>query len=232
MRNFFMTVLMIGGLLSSCNSQNAVTVNGEKMQLEDGLYAHLSTNKGDILIKLAHEKAPLTTANFVALAEGNHPLASAEFQGKPFYDGLIFHRVIPNFMAQTGGFNEGFIRNEPFGTVINESIGGLPNITGSVAMARTSDPDSASSQFYINVANNNNLNAKGQQPGYTVFATVIEGQDIAPKITQLPQGQHANKGYRNAPNQSVIITSAKRIKPRKPLAFEIPTAKSPQQTHQ
>lgn len=168
------------------------------------------TNQGTIVMQLHPDYAPQTVALFLKHVDAG------------FYDNIIFHRVIPNFMAQTGGFNEGFIRKEPLGTVVNESIGGLPNINGSVAMARTNDPDSASSQFYINVANNGNLNARDQQPGYTVFATVIEGQEVAPKITQLPQGQHANKGYRNAPNQSVIITSAKRIKPRAPLVFETP----------
>ncbi|WP_053980710.1 peptidylprolyl isomerase [Marinagarivorans algicola] len=170
----------------------------------------LITNQGTIVIQLHPNYAPKTVALFLKHVDAG------------FYDNIIFHRVIPNFMAQTGGFNEGFIRKEPLGTVVNESVGGLPNIKGSVAMARTSAPDSASSQFYINVANNANLNARNGQPGYTVFGTVIEGQEVAPKITQLPQGQHAQLGYRNAPNASVIITSAKRLKPRAPLVFDTP----------
>lgn len=175
----------------------------------------LTTNQGTIVMQLHPSYAPKTVALFLKHVDAG------------FYNNIIFHRVIPNFMAQTGGFNDGFIRKEPLGTVVNESVGGLPNIKHSVAMARTSAPNSASSQFYINVANNTNLNARNGQPGYTVFGTVIEGQEVAPNITQLPQGQYASQGYRNAPNTSVIITSVKRIESRAPLVFDTPLPSAP-----
>lgn len=199
MRNFFMTVLMIGGLLSSCNSQNAVTVNGEKMQLEDGLYAHLSTNKGDILIKLAHEKAPLTTANFVALAEGNHPLASAEFQGKPFYDGLIFHRVIPNFMIQ-GGDPQGTGMGGPGYKFDNEVSDELSHNKGVISMAN-SGPNTNGSQFFITVAETPHLDG-----GYNVFGQVVAGQEVADSISMVPRNRS------DRPDNDVVMETVKIIR--------------------
>lgn len=174
----------------------------------------LSTSQGDITIQLHPEQAPKTVELFLKHVD------------EGFYTDIIFHRVIQNFMAQTGGFTEGFKRKEPLGKVVNESFDGLPNIKGSVAMARTQDPDSASSQFYINVVNNPNLNAKGQRAGYTVFGTVTSGLDIATKITELPQGTHGRIGYRNAPNETVKILSAKRIKSAAALNFESEKPKS------
>ncbi len=168
----------------------------------------LSTTQGDITIQLHPEQAPKTVELFLKHVDA------------AFYTDVIFHRVIRNFMAQTGGFTEGFNRKEPLGTVVNESLEGLPNVKGSVAMARTQNPDSASSQFYINVVNNPNLDAKGQRAGYTVFGTVTSGLDIAIKITELPQGVHGRTGHRNAPNETVKILSAKRMKPAPALSFE------------
>jgi peptidyl-prolyl cis-trans isomerase A (cyclophilin A) len=168
------------------------------------------TNQGTLVMQLHPDYAPKTVALFLKHVDAG------------FYNNIIFHRVIPNFMAQTGGFKEGFISREPLGNVVNESYNGLPNVDGSVAMARTNDPDSASSQFYINVADNPNLNERNGQPGYTVFATIIEGHDLVSNITNLPQGKYAPNGYRNAPNETVIITSARQVTPRAPLLFATP----------
>ena len=177
----------------------------------------LETSLGTITLQLHPEQAPKTVALFLQHVDAG------------FYSNIIFHRVIPNFMAQTGGFKADFQRVEPLGTVVNESIRGLPNTVGSVAMARTSDPDSASSQFYINVVDNPSLNANGENPGYTVFGTVTQGLDIAIKITQLPRGAFASQGQRDAPNDTVTILAAKRLEPAKALVFA--TASSAEATH-
>jgi cyclophilin family peptidyl-prolyl cis-trans isomerase len=186
------------GLLASCSQPKTEPV------------VELVTNKGTMTIQLHPDYAPKTVELFLQHVDAG------------FYNGTVFHRVIPEFMAQGGGFNENFERKEPLGTVVNESIGGLPNLVGTIAMARTSNPDSASSQFYINVVDNPNLDAREGRPGYTVFGIVIKGLEIAIEITKMPRGQHAGTGNRNAPNESVIISTAQRIKPARALEFEIP----------
>lgn len=168
------------------------------------------TSQGKMIIQLHPDYAPKTVELFLKHVDAG------------FYDNTIFHRVIPEFMAQGGGFSEGFSRKEALGTVVNESIGGLPNIVGTIAMARTSNPDSASSQFYINVVDNPNLDAKDGRPGYTVFGTVIKGAEVAKAITQLPRGKHSATGHRNAPNDTVFIKASKRLKPAPAMVFETP----------
>lgn len=193
-----MTALLFGGLLSSCNSQN-VTVNGETMELEDGIYAHIATSQGDILIDLEEEKAPLTTANFVALAEGNHPLASAEFQGKPFYDGLIFHRVIPNFMIQ-GGDPQGNGMGGPGYKFQNEISEDLGHSKGVISMAN-SGPNTNGSQFFITVAETPHLNGS-----YNVFGKVIAGQEVADAISGVARNRQ------DRPDEDVIMNKVSIIR--------------------
>ena len=199
-----MTALIMGGLLSSCNSQN-VTVNGETLELEDGIYAHISTNKGDILIDLEEEKPPLTTANFVALAEGNHPLASAEFQGKPFYDGLIFHRVIPNFMIQ-GGDPQGTGMGGPGYKFQNEVSDELSHKKGVISMAN-SGPNTNGSQFFITVAETPHLNGS-----YNVFGSVIAGQEVADAISQVARNRQDRPDEEVIMNKVSIIRKGKAAK--------------------
>jgi peptidyl-prolyl cis-trans isomerase A (cyclophilin A) len=194
MKNFWMTALFMGGLLSSCNSQNAVVINGEKMELEDGIYAHINTSQGDILIDLAQDLAPMTTANFVALAEGNHPLVSDEFKGKPFYDGLIFHRVIPSFMIQ-GGDPQGSGMGGPGYKFENETSTELSHKLGAVSMAN-SGPNTNGSQFFITVAETAHLDG-----GYNVFGYVLSGQDVANAISSTPR----NSGDR--PDTDVVMNT-------------------------
>ncbi len=191
MKNFWMTALLVGGLLSSCNSQN-VTVNGEKLELEDGIYAHISTNQGDILIDLAEEEAPLTVANFVGLAEGTHPLASAEYQGKPFYDGLIFHRVIPNFMIQ-GGDPQGNGMGGPGYKFENEISEELSHKKGVISMAN-SGPNTNGSQFFITVAETPHLDGS-----YNIFGSVVAGQEVADAISQMARNRQ------DKPNEDVVM---------------------------
>lgn len=134
----------------------------------------LSTEMGTIVLELFPDKAPLTVAHFVENVNRYH------------YDGLIFHRVVKGFVIQSGRYNYDLYGKEPGDTVPNESGNGLKNLRGTIAMARTADPDSASDQFYINLRNNRNLDPQGKRPGYTVFGRVIEGMDVVDLISKVP----------------------------------------------
>lgn len=206
-----MTALLIGGLLSSCSSQNTVIINGEEQELSDGVYAHFNTSLGDILIQLEHDKAPLTTANFVALAEGNHPEASAEFNGKPFYDGLIFHRVIPKFMIQ-GGDPQGTGMGGPGYKFDNETSEELSHNKGVISMAN-SGPNTNGSQFFITVESTPHLDG-----GYSVFGKVIAGQNVADSISLVPRNRS------DRPNEDVVMNSVKIIRKGAQSSYDAPKA--------
>ena len=155
----------------------------------------LHTNHGLIVIALDPEKAPISTENFLGYVASGH------------YNGTIFHRVISNFMIQGGGFTEGMSEKPARAPIQNEAKNGLKNDPYTLAMARTSDPHSASSQFFINVGNNGFLNYPGQDGwGYAVFGKVIEGMDVVDKIKTVPTGDKA--GYQNVPTEPVIIEKA------------------------
>ncbi|WP_423895702.1 peptidylprolyl isomerase [Candidatus Pelagadaptatus aseana] len=159
--------------------------------LADNPRLTLTTDLGDITLELYPERAPQTVANFLQYVEDG------------FYIGTIFHRVIPGFVAQGGGLTFDFVKKKTRDPVINESINGLANHKGTVAMARLPHPDSATSQFFINLEDNPHLNAKGDKPGYTVFAKVVNGMDTVTKITQEPQGRFRPQ----APDTPVRILS-------------------------
>ncbi|HEB55946.1 MAG TPA: peptidyl-prolyl cis-trans isomerase [Gammaproteobacteria bacterium] len=156
----------------------------------------LNTNMGSIVIELDSEKAPNTAANFLQYARDG------------FYDGTIFHRVISNFMIQGGGMLPGMIEKQPREPIENEANNGLSNVKGSIAMARTQDPHSATAQFFINVADNAFLdhsapNAQGW--GYCVFGKVVDGMDVVEKIRAVAT---ANAGHhQDVPTEDVIIES-------------------------
>lgn len=154
----------------------------------------LHTNYGDISIELDFEKAPKTAANFKQYAEDG------------FYDGTIFHRVIDGFMIQGGGFTEDFKQKETRETIENEADNGLANVTGSIAMARTGDPHSATAQFFINVKDNTFLNHTGKNAngwGYCVFGKVSAGMDVVNKIKSVKTG---TKGFhQDVPKDAVVI---------------------------
>lgn len=156
--------------------------------------AVIKTNFGDVVVELFPEQAPVSVKNFIAYAESG------------FYDGVIFHRVIPGFMVQTGGFDKKMLRKATSKPIINEASNGLSNSRGSLAMARTNNPNSATSQFFINLKDNHFLNRSGdspQQAGYAVFGRVISGMDVIDKIAQQPTG---NKSYyRDVPLQDIVI---------------------------
>ena len=156
----------------------------------------LHTNFGDITLELDAEKAPKTVANFMKYAE------------KGFYDGTIFHRVIDGFMIQGGGFMSGLIQKETMGEIENEAANGLKNETYTIAMARTPNPHSASSQFFINTANNSFLNYTASTPqgfGYCVFGKVTAGKEVVDRIGKVKTGSQA--GYQDVPLEDVVIES-------------------------
>jgi len=130
----------------------------------------ISTNKGDIVVELNQEKAPVTCENFLKYVNAN------------FYDGTIFHRVIKGFMIQGGGMTADMRPKATNPSIVNEAKNGLKNDRGTIAMARTSDPDSATSQFFINVADNDFLNYGVRDAGYAVFAKVVEGMNVVDAI--------------------------------------------------
>lgn len=157
----------------------------------------ISTNKGDIKIELDKGNAPITVDNFLSYAE------------EGFYNNTIFHRVIPNFMIQGGGFNEDMSQKETKDPIKNEAENGLANDRGTVAMARTSVVDSATSQFFINLNDNTFLNNGVRDFGYAVFGKVVEGMEIIDQIGAMETGTVGP--YRDVPKEPVIIESVKKI---------------------
>jgi len=157
----------------------------------------LHTNYGDIVIELDFEKAPKTAANFKQYVE------------EGFYNGTIFHRVIDGFMVQGGGFTEDFEQKKTRDQIENEADNGLQNVTGTLAMARTNDPHSATAQFFINVKDNSFLNHSGKNSsgwGYCVFGKVTDGMDVVNKIKAVKTGSKGH--HQDVPKEPVIIQSA------------------------
>ncbi|WP_411704079.1 peptidylprolyl isomerase B [Edaphovirga cremea] len=154
------------------------------------------TNHGDIVVNTFADKAPVTVENFL------------NYCRKGFYDNTIFHRVINGFMIQGGGFEPGMKQKETDAPIKNEANNGLKNNRGTLAMARTGDPHSATGQFFINVADNDFLNFRGENTqgwGYCVFAEVVEGQDVVDKIKAVATGRSGM--HQDVPKEDVIITS-------------------------
>jgi len=157
----------------------------------------LQTNFGDITLELDHEKAPETAANF------------EQYVREGFYDGVIFHRVIDGFMIQGGGFEPGMIPKETREPIKNEADNGLSNQAGTIAMARTMDPHSASAQFFINVSDNTFLDHTAKTTegwGYAVFGKVVEGMDVVNKIKAVSTTMRA--GHQDVPVDDVVIKTA------------------------
>lgn len=155
-----------------------------------------NTNKGAISIELDFDKAPKSAANFLAYARDG------------FYNGTIFHRVIDNFMIQGGGFDAEMQQKANGEPIENEADNGLPNLTGTLAMARTMDPHSATSQFFINVSDNAFLNHRDKSPqgwGYAVFGRVVEGMDVVNSIKGCATTSKA--GHQDVPVEEIVIES-------------------------
>ncbi|MCC2624548.1 MAG: peptidylprolyl isomerase [Burkholderiales bacterium] len=155
----------------------------------------IKTTMGEIDVQLDAVKAPITVANFTGYVKSK------------FYDGKIFHRVIPGFMIQGGGFDEKMVEAVTKAPIKNEAKNGLANDKYTIAMARTNDPDSATAQFFINVNDNVPLNYSAANAGYAVFGKVIKGQDVADKIAMVTTKTVGQ--YENVPEKAIIIQSAK-----------------------
>lgn len=158
----------------------------------------LVTNHGSLVLELDPVNAPVTTENFLRYVRDGH------------YDGLIFHRVIAGFMAQGGGYDAEFAERETREPIQNESRNGLSNERGTIAMARTSDPHSATAQFFINLVDNHRLDGAAGRWGYTVFGRLIEGQDVLEKIGALPTGR-GGPFPTDVPVRPVVIEKARVI---------------------
>ena len=161
----------------------------------------LDTSKGEIVLELYPDKAPDTVKNFL------------NYVDTKFFDGTIFHRVIPNFMIQGGGFTDDMEQKPTQAPIKNEADTGVKNDRGTIAMARTSDPHSATGQFFINTVDNDFLNHKNKTPqgwGYAAFGKVIKGMDTVDAISAV---KTSNRGsYQDVPVEAVVIKSAKRLK--------------------
>lgn len=196
--NHNFTVLAVLGLIAlpimfaACDTSKKGASNQGK---GDNPVVLFSTNQGDIKVKLNRDAAPITVENFIGYVNDG------------FYDGVIFHRVIPNFMVQTGGFTPDMKQKTPKAPIKNEADNGLRNSRGTLSMARTTDVDSATSQFFININENKFLDNGERDFGYAVFGEVIEGMDIVDKIAAVQTGTVGN--FRDVPQESIVINSAK-----------------------
>ncbi|WP_084310152.1 peptidylprolyl isomerase PpiA [Pseudomonas jinjuensis] len=157
----------------------------------------LSTTLGEVEVELDAAKAPISVKNFLSYVDSG------------FYNGTIFHRVIPGFMVQTGGFTERMQEKDTQAPIKNEADNGLLNERGTLAMARTSQVDSATSQFFINLTDNRFLDHGARDFGYAVFGKVVRGMGVVDQIAKVPTG---NRGmYQDVPNDPIVILSAKRL---------------------
>jgi len=184
------------GSVAVFSKPNFIVSERKYEPMADSVMIKLETSKGDILLELDKKAAPVTVANFVTYVK------------EGFYDGTIFHRVIANFMVQGGGFTPDMAQKKTHEPIVNEAANGLKNDRGTVAMARTNNPDSATSQFFINHKDNTFLNYAGKdKPGYAVFGKVVEGMDVVDAIAAV---KTARKGrYSDVPAEQVMIKSAK-----------------------
>lgn len=155
----------------------------------------ISTNHGDIVVELLEDKAPVSCANFRRYVE------------EEFFDGTLFHRVIPNFMIQGGGITPDLERKDTHEPIKNEADNGEKNLRGTLAMARTATVDSATSQFFINLRDNQFLDHGGRDFGYAVFARVVDGMDVVDKIAAVATGSRA--GHQDVPLDDVVIESVR-----------------------
>jgi peptidyl-prolyl cis-trans isomerase B (cyclophilin B) len=175
----------------------------------------LSTTFGDIVLELDREKAPKSVENFLSYVQ------------EGYYDGTIFHRVIDGFMAQGGGFTQDFQKKPTHAPIANEADNGLKNLNGTIAMARTNDPQSATAQFFINVADNGFLDYQSPTPrgwGYAVFGKVVEGMDVVDKIRRSPTGS-GGPFRSDVPRTTIVIERASldMAAPAAPTGLSAPT---------
>lgn len=173
---------------------------GTTAAAQDNPVVVMETNKGTVKIELWADKAPITVENFL------------RYTDNAFFDGLIFHRVIPGFMIQGGGFSPDMVQKSTYEPIKNEAKADVPNDRGTLAMARTNVVDSATSQFFINLVDNDFLNHTDETArgfGYAVFGAVIEGMDVVDAIAQVQTGA-GRGGHQDVPTEPIVITSMSR----------------------
>jgi cyclophilin family peptidyl-prolyl cis-trans isomerase len=185
--------LALAGLVAAvtASSENAASGQDKKNPV-----VIMDTSHGKIVVELFEDKAPVTVKNFLGYVDDKH------------YDGTIFHRVIPTFMIQGGGMEPGLKEKRTKAPIVNEAGNGVANERGTLAMARTDNPDSATAQFFINVKDNPFLNRSGDSAGYAVFGKVIDGMDVVDKIKQVETGRQG--GHKDVPVKDVVIRSVRR----------------------
>jgi peptidyl-prolyl cis-trans isomerase B (cyclophilin B) len=193
MRTFIFSMMLLLTTTLSFATENKMSDTPSKVKL--------TTSLGEIIIQLNPEKAPISSANFLT------------YVNEGFYNGTIFHRIIPGFMAQGGGFDTDFNQKAVHDPIKNEADNGLPNKRGTIAMARTNVPDSATAQFFINYKDNSFLNYSSPTAsgwGYAVFGEVIEGMDIVDEMAKQPTGNRG--GHQDVPKTNIVIEKAEVIK--------------------
>nr|WP_067285828.1 peptidylprolyl isomerase [Marinobacterium profundum] len=178
------------------------------LPVQAGTLVQMQTSAGNLEIELFDDQAPKTVANFL------------QYVNEGFYNGSIFHRVIPGFMIQGGGFTQDMQKKQTHAPVENESNNGLSNLAGTLAMARTNDPHSATAQFFINSVDNPRLDARGSQHGYTVFARIVKGMDVVSDISDTPTTVRAP--HRDVPTTPIIILDIKPLPVKKEAETERP----------
>lgn len=199
LKYFSLTIaLLFSPLVALQQASASAAVNASSPPIPKETRVTLTTNLGDIVIELYNTRAPITVANFVGYVNNAH------------YKGTVFHRVIPGFMAQGGGYSSNLMKKPNLPPILNEADNGLRNKRGTVAMARTSDPHSASTQFFINLSNNDFLDHSGKTTqgwGYAVFGKVIEGMDVVDKMATIPtRGRGPFRS--DVPTETIEITDA------------------------
>jgi peptidyl-prolyl cis-trans isomerase B (cyclophilin B) len=180
---------------------STLSFSTEKIMSDTQTKVKLTTTLGEVIIQLNTEKAPVSSANFLT------------YVNEGFYNGTIFHRIIPDFMAQGGGFDTSFSQKAVHAPIKNEANNGLKNTRGTLAMARTNDPDSATAQFFINYKENSFLNHTSPTSsgwGYAVFGEVIEGMDVVDAMAK--QATSNRGGHENVPKTDIVIEKAEVVK--------------------
>ena len=195
-RGLSLLLAVLGLAVCSAQSDEKPAAPAAPPTMRDHPVVIVTTSLGSFDLELDAKRAPGTVENFLQYVDAG------------FYDGTIFHRVIPGFMIQGGGFDGAMKQKSTRAPIQNEATNGVKNETGSVAMARTSDPNSATAQFFVNLVDNEILNHGGRDFGYAVFARVSSGLDVVQKIAAAPTGSRG--GHQNVPLEAVVIESIRR----------------------
>lgn len=191
--------ILLGAALLVLSATATAASSSTYIALPDAPRVKLVTTEGNFTVQLFPARAPLTVKNFLTYVKSG------------FYDGTIFHRVIPGFVIQSGGFTAQYKEKKTRDPIPNESGNGLSNARGTIAMARTRDPHSATSQFYINLADNSKLDPRPARWGYAVFGKVVSGMDVVDKIASVPTGP-AGPFKHDAPQMPIIIKKVMLLK--------------------